>query len=88
MKPAIEPARLLGGALVAAVIGLGRRFGLRVVAEGVETEAQARYLIERGCSNQQGYLFARPMPSADFESLLASRAGLVGFDINVSEASA
>ena len=46
MKPAVEPARLLVGALVAAVIGLGRRFGLRVVAEGVETEAQARYLIE------------------------------------------
>ena len=47
-----------------AVISLGRSLGIRLVAEGVETPAQARMLAQRGCDLGQGYLFSRPMPGA------------------------
>ena len=43
-----------------AVIALGRSFGLKIIAEGVETEEQLKALIDKGCLSFQGYLFARP----------------------------
>ena len=52
--------------LIEAVIGLGRAFGRKIVAEGVETEEQLRWLREAGCDEMQGYLFAAPMNSPDF----------------------
>ncbi len=58
-------------ALVGSIIALARQFGLGVIAEGVETEAQAGLLINRGCHHQQGFLFARPMPIDDFEQVLS-----------------
>ena len=42
---------------------MAKDLGLRCVAEGVETEAQQRFLTQRGCDALQGYLFARPMPA-------------------------
>ena len=45
-----------------AVTQLARTLGLRVVAEGVETEAQFDYLSRVGCDYSQGYLFGRPEP--------------------------
>jgi len=60
------------GALAAAIITLGSELGLHVVAEGVETQAQADFLIGRGCPLQQGYLFSKPVPQADFEQMLRS----------------
>lgn len=48
-------------AVVEAVVKLGQALRLKVVAEGVETEAQHRILCELGCNELQGYLFARPM---------------------------
>ena len=53
-------------ALVQAIITLGHALGLSVVAEGVETEAQAALLRDIGCDIFQGFLFARPMPAQDF----------------------
>jgi diguanylate cyclase (GGDEF)-like protein len=50
-------------ALVASIIALGGLLDLRVVAEGVETAAQSDLLLAQGCHQQQGYLFARPMPA-------------------------
>jgi diguanylate cyclase (GGDEF)-like protein/PAS domain S-box-containing protein len=49
-------------AIVAAVISMGRALGVNVVAEGVESEAQASVLQELGCTLAQGYLFSRPVP--------------------------
>ncbi|MBI5718569.1 MAG: bifunctional diguanylate cyclase/phosphodiesterase [Burkholderiales bacterium] len=47
--------------IVEAVLSVARTLGLRVVAEGVETEAQRDILVRMGCDELQGYLFARPM---------------------------
>ena len=49
-------------AIASAVIQLMSQLGLDVVAEGVETEAQHRFLRDQGCDSVQGYLVARPMP--------------------------
>jgi len=63
------------GALAAAIVALGRELGLHVVAEGVETREQSEFFLSRGCHMQQGYLFSRPLPDAEFAQLL--RFGLV-----------
>ncbi len=54
-------------AIVEGVIALGRAFGLRVVAEGVETLEQAQYLKRLGCTIVQGFGLGLPMPSEAFE---------------------
>jgi diguanylate cyclase (GGDEF)-like protein len=53
---------LADGALVTTIIALAQGRDLRVVAEGVETEDQLKFLIARGCDYAQGYLLARPLP--------------------------
>ena len=60
------PANINDCALTRAVIALGRTLGLRVVAEGVETQAQADFLTAEGCGIGQGYLFSQPLPAAAF----------------------
>ena len=59
-------------AIVVGVISLGRAFGLRVVAEGVETTQQAEYLVDLGCSIVQGYGLGRPMPPRVLQKWYAS----------------
>jgi EAL domain-containing protein (putative c-di-GMP-specific phosphodiesterase class I) len=49
-------------AIIAAIIGLGKNFEIRVVAEGVETQQQLEYLQQYGCDEVQGYLLGRPAP--------------------------
>jgi diguanylate cyclase (GGDEF)-like protein len=60
-----------GAALVSSIVALAHWLRLRVVAEGVETQEQLRYLQRLGCDNMQGYLFSRPVPVEQFKMLLA-----------------
>ena len=57
-----------GDAIVCSILAMAAHLRLRVVAEGVETRAQADFLAANGCPSMQGYLFARPQP---LEQLLA-----------------
>ncbi len=57
-------------AIIRAVVLLSRSLGLRTLAEGIETKEQWEALREMGCDEGQGYLFARPMPPADFLAAL------------------
>jgi diguanylate cyclase (GGDEF)-like protein/PAS domain S-box-containing protein len=61
--------------VVLAIISISRGLSLKLVAEGVETVAQARYLRAHGCETMQGYLFHHPMPLERFVSLLHGEAG-------------
>ncbi len=63
----VRPA---GSEIIAAVTGLAHALGMRVTAEGVETEGQARALAAIGCDQAQGFLYAAPMPLADLQLLL------------------
>ena len=56
--------------LVSAILGLAKQFGLKTVAEGVETEGQAQILRDLECDRMQGYLFARPQASDQVEKML------------------
>ena len=54
--------------LVGAIVQLAHALGVRVVAEGVETDAQREFLTSIGCGILQGYLISRPQPAAGFEA--------------------
>ena len=56
--------------LVQAIVQLASALGIRVVAEGVETEAQREFLHRIGCGVLQGYLISRPQPAAGFEQFI------------------
>lgn len=56
--------------VIAHVVAMAHDLGLKVVAEGVETEEQVEFLRTVGCDLAQGYHYARPMPEADFVRLL------------------
>jgi diguanylate cyclase len=60
-------------AIVRSIIGLAGAFDLQLVAEGVETPAAARTLMQHGCHRAQGFLLSRPIPSSAMESLLSAR---------------
>jgi diguanylate cyclase (GGDEF)-like protein/PAS domain S-box-containing protein len=62
-------------AVARAIISLGQNLNLRVIAEGVETDAQAAFLRENHCDEMQGYLFSKPVPAAGIATLLAQLDG-------------
>jgi predicted signal transduction protein with EAL and GGDEF domain len=71
--------------IVRTVLGLGRSLGLCVVAEGVETAGQVRFLIEEECEELQGYLFGKPEP---IESFAEATGGREASDIAIGVAPA
>jgi len=60
-------------AIVNSTIGLSKQLGLSVIAEGIENQATADFLVSMGCEEGQGYCFGRPMPAADFERQFIAR---------------
>ena len=58
--------------IVQTIVGMARNLDVELIAEGVETVEQQRFLARNGCLLCQGYLFSRPLPPADFEAMLAA----------------
>jgi diguanylate cyclase (GGDEF)-like protein/PAS domain S-box-containing protein len=61
--------------VILAIISIARGLGLNLIAEGVETEVQARYLRSNGCLTMQGYLYHRPISLPDFIGVLRAQTG-------------
>lgn len=61
-------------AIVVAIVSMARALGLKVIAEGVETEEQLAFLKALRCDEFQGYLFSKPVPAQEFEKLLSASA--------------
>jgi diguanylate cyclase (GGDEF)-like protein/PAS domain S-box-containing protein len=64
--------------LTEAIVGIAQVMQVPVIAEGVETVTQARYLLERGCCEIQGFLISPPLRVAEVERLIVGMAG--GYD--------
>ena len=61
--------------LVNAAIAMAKGLGLKVVAEGVETEEQLALLAAQGCELAQGYLFSKPVSATEITRMLGSETG-------------
>jgi EAL domain-containing protein (putative c-di-GMP-specific phosphodiesterase class I) len=70
-------------AIVEGVLGLAKAFGRRAIAEGAETPAHCRLLLQIGCDLAQGYGIARPMPSAQVDAWVANWRPDPGFSADV-----
>lgn len=68
-----ESVNAKGRTVARSTIALAQELGLRVVAEGVETQEQANFLLENGCDCAQGFLYARPMEVDVFEKRYLTR---------------
>jgi diguanylate cyclase (GGDEF)-like protein/PAS domain S-box-containing protein len=64
------PGDQADAAIADAIIAMGKRLGIMVVAEGVETNAQLVFLRERGCDEIQGYYFSKPLTANEFAGYL------------------
>ncbi len=69
-RRAIPGTDASGAMIVRAITSLAHNLGMKVVAEGIETEWQAQFLLEAGCDSMQGYLFGRPAAADAFGLLL------------------
>jgi diguanylate cyclase (GGDEF)-like protein len=59
-----------GTAIIQAIVDLAQATGLKITAEGVETEEQSAFLAKIGCNELQGFLLSRPMPTHEVDKLL------------------
>src|SRR5690606_19397759 len=60
-----------------AVIVMAHKLGLKVIAEGVETEQQRAMLVAVGCDYAQGYFYSRPLPGLEFEAFIQRPANVL-----------
>ncbi|MEO0422267.1 MAG: EAL domain-containing protein [Pseudomonadota bacterium] len=77
----------VSGPICEAIIGVAHSLGLRVIAEGIETEVQVRALQRSGCDEFQGFLFARPLTCTQFEYWLLNRRHPLGERYALTDAS-
>jgi diguanylate cyclase (GGDEF)-like protein/PAS domain S-box-containing protein len=66
------PGNMDAEAIAGAIVAMGLRLGLRIIAEGVETEAQAAFLQSALCREGQGYFYAYPMAADEFQAWVAA----------------
>ena len=72
--------------IVAAIVSMGASLGMDIIAEGVETDAQREFLLQRDCRLMQGYLFARPMAAEALNALLAGGLGAGAWPVALAAA--
>lgn len=72
-------------AIASAIIGMAHSLRMQVIAEGVETEAQLKFLHARHCDQIQGYFFSRPIPAEEFKNMLCEDKHLIIDSNNDSE---
>jgi diguanylate cyclase len=65
------PSNDADATIARGIIALGHALGMRITAEGVETEAQALWLQREPCDSLQGYMIGRPMPESDIAHVIA-----------------
>jgi len=58
--------------LCEAIIVMAHKLGIKVIAEGIETEQQRKLLLDAGCDYGQGFLFSKPVPSEEFQELITA----------------
>lgn len=68
--------------IVTAIVAMAKSLGLTLVAEGVETESQLKYIRSAGVATVQGFLFSKPLPAEEFEGLLNKHSFLQPLDSN------
>ena len=64
-----------GTRMIGAIINLAKSINMKVVAEGVETENQLNYLVDKGCDYIQGYLFSKPLQEKEVYEFLENFKG-------------
>lgn len=61
--------------VISNIIAMARELGIKTVSEGVEEPEQVDFLRSKGCDLVQGYVFAKPMPAAEFSAMLEKLRG-------------
>ena len=67
-------------AIVRAILGLGQALGMKIIAEGVETEGEERHLQDEGCPHGQGFKFARPLPAEEFKDWVKNSRAMLALE--------
>ena len=69
------------GQIVRAIVSLADSLNLEIIGEGVETQAQSDFLLDSGCTQQQGFHFGRPCPADDITRLLSGETEALEGDV-------